>query len=105
VALVEIRLVAEAERRAFRTRFGERAGAFALMIAWSRSPVARSGCGSAAIFASTALSLPTLAARRPGRASAFSSYARCLIAIRSLSVNPLDFFAVAGVLLAPPVGA
>jgi hypothetical protein len=35
---------------------GERTGALALMIAWSRSPMTRSGSGIAAIFASTAFS-------------------------------------------------
>src|SRR5271157_442822 len=35
---------------------GESAGALALMIAWSRSPMARSGSGIAAIIARTALS-------------------------------------------------
>src|SRR5262245_66504523 len=30
--------------------FGDRAGAFALMTAWRRSPIARFGCGRAAIF-------------------------------------------------------
>src|SRR5213593_4882649 len=35
---------------------GERAGALALMIAWSRLPMARSGSRIWAIFASTALS-------------------------------------------------
>ena len=36
--------------------FGERAGALALMIAWSRWPMVRDGSGIAAIVASTALS-------------------------------------------------
>src|SRR6266513_1496904 len=40
---------------------GERAGALALMIAWSRSAMARSGSGIAAIFASAALSPSSLA--------------------------------------------
>src|SRR5579864_6024811 len=79
--------------------FGERLGALALMIACSRSPIARSGCGSAAIFASTALSPSTLSPRRPLRASAFSSWRRSLIATRSSSVNPLDFLPVAVLLL------
>src|SRR5205814_5738760 len=35
---------------------GERAGALALMTAWSRSAMARSGSGISAIFASTSLS-------------------------------------------------
>src|SRR6059058_986635 len=79
--------------------FGERAGALALMIAWSRSPMARSGCASAAIFASTALSPSALSARRRRRASAFSSWRRSLIATRSSSVYPLGLFPVAVVLL------
>jgi hypothetical protein len=36
---------------------GDSAGALALMIVWSRSAVARSGCGISAIFASTSLFL------------------------------------------------
>ncbi len=36
--------------------FGERAGALALMIAWSRLAMVRSGSGISAIFASTSLS-------------------------------------------------
>src|SRR5262249_31581033 len=79
--------------------FGERADALALMIAWSRSPMTRSGCGSAAIFASTALSPSALSVRRPRRASAFSSWRRSLIATCSSSVNPSGFFPVAVVLL------
>src|SRR5579872_3425464 len=50
---------------------GVRAGALALMIAWSRSPRARSGPGIAAIFATTALSPSALSARGPGRADPF----------------------------------
>src|SRR6516225_9118111 len=50
---------------------GERAGALALMIAWSRAPRARSGPGIAAIVASTALSPSALSARGAGRAAAF----------------------------------
>src|SRR3990172_5645806 len=69
--------------------FGERAGALALMIAWSRLAMARSGSFIAAIAASTALS-----------PSAFSSWARAFIAARSSSVNPLDFLLIAVVLLA-----
>src|SRR5690242_14900757 len=45
---------------------GERSGALALMIAWSRSPRARSGPGIAATFASTALSSSAFFARGPG---------------------------------------
>src|SRR5215218_4692830 len=74
--------------------FGERAGALALMIAWSRSAMARSGSGISAIFASTALSPPAFSARGPRRASDFSSWARSFIAARSSSVNALDFFAL-----------
>ena len=40
--------------------FGERAGALALMTAWSRSAMARSASGISAIFASTALSSSAL---------------------------------------------
>src|SRR5437588_1542369 len=65
--------------------FGERAGALALTIAWSRSPRARSGAGISPIFASTALS--------PSALSAFSSWTRSLIAPRSSFVNPLIAFA------------
>jgi hypothetical protein len=79
--------------------FGERAGALALMIAWSRSAMARSGCGSAAIFASTALSPSAWAARRSRRASAFNSWRRSLIATRSSSVNPARSCPVVVVLL------
>src|SRR3981189_2388768 len=69
---------------------GERAGALALMMAWSLSAMARSGSGISAIFASTSLSPSALPARGPRRAAAFSSWARSLIAVRSSSVNPLD---------------
>src|ERR671934_2746454 len=65
---------------------GERAGALALTIAWSRSAIARSGSGISAIFASTSLSPSALPARGP----AFSSRARSFIAARSSSVNRLD---------------
>src|SRR5439155_20472863 len=69
---------------------GERAGALALMMAWSRSAMARSGPGISAIFASTSLSPSAFSARGPRRASAFSSWKRSFIAARSSSVNPLD---------------
>ena len=85
-AVVEVRLVAEAERRVPRLNLcalwkkqttlpslayagipyqvlGERAGALALMMAWSRSAMARSGSGISAIFASTSLSPSALPAR------------------------------------------
>src|SRR5829696_5742770 len=64
------------------------------MMAWSRSPMVRSGPSISAIFASTSLSPPAFSA------SAFSSLARSLIAARPSSVNPLDFLPVAVVLLA-----
>src|SRR5919201_5986096 len=80
--------------------FGERAGALALTMAWSRLAMARSGPCISAIFASTALSPSALPARGPRRASAFSSWARSFIAARSSSVNPLDFLSIAVVLLA-----
>src|SRR5206468_7007666 len=66
---------------------GERAGATALMSAWSRSPRARSGPGITAIVASTALSPSALSASGTGRAAAF--FAACLVvllALRLLSV-------------------
>src|SRR5881396_3095324 len=69
---------------------GERAGALALTMAWSRSAIARSRSGISAIFASTSLSPSPLTARAPRREAAFSSWARSLIAARSSSVNPLD---------------
>src|SRR5438874_3249811 len=68
---------------------GERAGALALIMAWMRSAMARSGFGISAIFASTSLSPSAFSARGPRRASAFSSWARSFIAARSSSVNPL----------------
>src|SRR5881398_3442899 len=71
---------------------GERAGALALTMAWSRSAMARSGFGISAIFASTSLS--------PSALSAFSSWARSFIAARSSSVNPLTALRVALALLA-----
>src|SRR5438093_2780185 len=76
--------------------FGERAGALALMIAWSRLAMARSGSCIAAIFASTSPSPSALPffPRGPRRASAFSSWARSFIAARSSSVNPLDTLTV-----------
>src|SRR2546426_5714324 len=78
---------------------GERAGALALIIAWSRLPMVRSGSGNSAIFASTALS-PSLSASGPGRAAVFSSWMRSFIAPRSSSVNPLNFLLVSVVLMA-----
>src|SRR5438105_2230538 len=73
---------------------GERAGALALMMAWSRSAMARSRSGISAIFASTSLSPSALPARGLRREAAFSSWARSLIAARSSSVNPVDALAV-----------
>jgi hypothetical protein len=78
--------------------FGERDGALALTIAWSRSAKARSGSGISAIFAGTARS--PAAASLLARASALSSRARSLIAARSSSANPPDFSSLAAVLLA-----
>src|SRR5262249_41920035 len=69
---------------------GERAGALALMIAWSRSPMARSGSGISAIFASTALSPSALSARGPGRAAAFFA-AACLVVLLSLRILSVIF--------------
>src|SRR3990172_3172338 len=76
--------------------FGERAGALALMIAWSRLAMERSGSDIAAIAASTSLSPSALFLF--ARASAFSSWARSFIAARSSSVNPLNVLPVAVVL-------
>src|SRR5947208_7129454 len=78
---------------------GERTGALALMIAWSRLPMARSGSGISAIFASTALSPSAFSARGPRRADAFNSWWRAFIAARSSSVHPSDVLSIA-VLLA-----
>src|SRR5215467_6180410 len=80
--------------------FGERAGVLALMTAWSRSPMARSGFGISAIFASTALSPSASSARGPRRASTFISWTRFFIASRSSSVNPSYLFLFAVVLFA-----
>src|SRR5437773_8411933 len=79
---------------------GERTGPLALMIAWSRLPMARSGSRISAIFASTALSPSALSARGPRSADAFISWTWSFIAARSSSVNPLNFLLVAVVLLA-----
>src|SRR5437879_6236210 len=70
------------------------------MTACSRLPMARSGPGISAIFASTALSPSALSARGPRRAAAFSSWTRSFIATRSSSVNPLNVLPVAVLLLA-----
>src|SRR5438105_8689273 len=78
--------------------FGDRPGALALMIAWSRSAMPRSGSRIAAIFASTSLSPSALSLL--ARAVAFSSWLRSFIAARSSSVNPLDFLLIAVVILA-----
>src|SRR5215204_5522534 len=109
-AFVEVRLVAEAERRVSRLellraleeaddlavlgirghpvpRFRRKGRALAVTMACSRSPTARSRSGISAIFASTALSPSAL------RFSALSSWTRSFIAARSSWVNPLDFFA------------
>src|SRR5438046_8799504 len=63
--------------------FGERSGALALMMAWSRSAKVRSGFGIAAIAASAAVSSFS------PRASAFRSWAYALAAARSSAVHPL----------------
>ena len=59
------------------------------MIAWSRSPRARSGSGIAAIFASTALS-PSALSARAGRAAAFFA-AACLVVLLSLRILSVIF--------------
>src|SRR5262249_2152995 len=70
--------------------FGQRSGALALTIAWTRLAMTRSGSFIAAIAAS--------ASRSPSarfllaRSSAFSSRARAFIAPTSSDVKPLRFF-------------
>src|SRR5687767_15763118 len=76
--------------------FGQRAGALAVMIAWSRLAMARSDPFIAAILASRALSPSALFLF--ARSSAFSSRARSLIAARSASENLLDDLPIAVVL-------
>src|SRR5579871_2425282 len=68
---------------------GSRAGAMALMRAWSRSAMTRSGAGISAILASTSLSPSAALAREPRRAALFISWACSCIAARSSSVNDL----------------
>src|SRR5262249_40839390 len=70
--------------------FGERAGALALMIAWSRSLMVRSGSGIVAILASTALSPSALSARGLGRARAF--FAACLVVLLALRIRSVILF-------------
>src|SRR5881296_3052142 len=79
---------------------GERVGALALMIVWSRLAVARSGSRISAIFASTALSPSALSARGPRAADTFFSWRYSFIAARSSSVNPVNFLLTALLLLA-----
>src|SRR5258708_23130286 len=79
---------------------GERAGALALMTSWSRPPMARSGFGISAIFASRALSPSAFSACGPRRAETFISWTRSFMAARSSSVNPANLFSIAVVLLA-----
>src|SRR5207245_9770494 len=79
---------------------GERAGALALMIAWSRLAMARSGSRISAIFASTALSPSALSARGPRPSAVFFSWTYSFIAARSSSLNPLIFLFLAVLLLA-----
>src|SRR5258705_7584857 len=68
------------------------AGALAVMIACSRSPMPRLGCGIAAMAARTALSPSVLFAL------AFNSRTRARIASRSASENPVDFLSRAAAL-------
>src|SRR4030081_382796 len=72
--------------------FGERAGALALITAWSRLPIAGSDGVFSAILASTALS--------PSALSVFCSWMRALIAPRSSSVNAAELLLDCGLLLA-----
>src|SRR3989454_10969134 len=64
--------------------FGESAGALAVMIAWRRLAIARSGSGISAIFARTAFS------SFAPRAAAFRSWIVSFIAARSPAVSPVD---------------
>src|SRR5437016_5777352 len=73
---------------------GDRAGALALMTAWSRLAMARSGSGISAIFASKSLSPSAF------RAAIFCSWTRSIIAALSSSVNPSYLFLVAVEVLA-----
>src|SRR5437879_9429388 len=73
---------------------GERAGALALMTAWSRSPMARSGPGIAAILASTALSPSALSARGAGRGAAF--FAACLVVLLADFCVPFAWASLSG---------
>src|SRR4029453_2482081 len=68
---------------------GERAGALALMMAWIRPAMARSGSGISAIFASTSVSPSARLA------AAFSSLVRSFIVARSSAVNPLKLLSLA----------
>src|SRR6516162_2510199 len=71
---------------------GAKAGALALMIAWSRLPSARSAPGIAAIVASTALSPSALSARGRGRAADFfAAFLVVLLALRTFSVISAPF--------------
>src|SRR5215213_4715116 len=78
--------------------FGESSGALAVMMAWSRSAMDRSGSDISAILVSRSRSPAALSLF--ARASAFSSLARSFIAARSSAVNPSDVLGVAVVLLA-----
>jgi hypothetical protein len=78
--------------------FGQRSGALASTIAWSRLAMARSDPFIAAIAASRSRS-PS-ARFLLARASAFSSWARAFIAARSSAVNPLDVLLRAAALFA-----
>src|SRR5438309_3903734 len=78
---------------------GERAGALALTIAWTRLAMARSESAISAIFASTALASSSLLA------TAFRSLTSSFIAARSSSVSTERFLLFALVLLADFCGA
>src|SRR5262245_2758467 len=77
--------------------FGQRSGALAWTIAWTRLAMARSGSFIAVIAASATRSPAALFLF--ARASAFNSWTRAFIAARSSSENPLDPFLLAAVLL------
>src|SRR5690348_11396692 len=75
---------------------GDSSGALALTSACRRSPIARSGCGSAASFASTSVSPSPFSAPVARLAFALVSWTYSFMAARSSSVN---------IRVAPPVAA
>jgi hypothetical protein len=79
---------------------GERIGALALTIAWSRSAMARSAFGVSAIFASTALSPSALPARGAAARGRLQLLGALPHRVSFLIRDPLGFFLIAVVRLA-----